>query len=262
MSSSSRPEGDDVPVTVPGDVSRETPDLPAWLRPAASGLSAYVDLLAHSGVERGLIGPREVPRLWDRHVLNCAVVVDPALELVPEGSRVADVGSGAGLPGVVWALARPDLRLVLVEPLLRRVDFLGQAVNALGLSDRVVVRRSRAEDLAGGFADVVTARAVAPLDRLAGWTLPLVRVGGDLLALKGDAADAELLAARDDLRRRGGTEAVILRVGDGVVSPPTTVVRVHRGTAGSVPDRNGQQPRRTGTAGRPGRGRGRQRRSR
>ena len=143
----------------------------------------FVVHLATSGVERGLIGPREVPRLWNRHVLNCAVLG----ELVPQGVRVVDVGSGAGLPGIALAIARPDLQVVLVEPLERRTTWLDEVVADLGLGVRVL--RARAEEVAGTErAAVVTARAVAPLDKLARWTLPLVQPGGELLAIKGRSA--------------------------------------------------------------------------
>lgn len=155
--------------------------LPDWLQPSYLRLVAFAESLATDGVEQGLIGPREVPRLWSRHLLNCAVVADPAAELVPIGAVVADVGSGAGLPGLVWALARPDLKLVLIEPLLRRANFLITAVQKLGLGEQVTVTRVRAEDLAKQSdwtgVDVVTARAVAPLDKLLGWTVPLLRPG-------------------------------------------------------------------------------------
>jgi 16S rRNA (guanine527-N7)-methyltransferase len=200
--------------------------------PAASeGLAAYVDLLATDGVVRGLIGPRETGRLWSRHVANCAVLE----ELVPAGARVVDVGSGAGLPGLPLALVRPDVHVVLVEPLLRRTTFLTEAVAALGLGDRVEVLRTRAEDLARSGdlgADVVTARAVAPLDRLAGWTLPLVHVEGVLLALKGEGAADEVLASGPALEKVGGGRAEVLTAGTGIVDPVTTVVRVVRVTAG------------------------------
>jgi 16S rRNA (guanine527-N7)-methyltransferase len=190
-------------------------------------LGRYAELLATDGVVRGLIGPREVARLWSRHLANCAVLE----ELVPAGSLVADVGSGAGLPGLPLALVRPDLRVVLVEPLLRRATFLGEAVTALGLDDRVVVVRGRAEEQSLAV-DVVTARAVAPLDRLAGWTLPLARVGGILLALKGDGAADEVAASAAALERLGGGQIEVLTCGAGVVEPPTTVVKVVRLTAG------------------------------
>ena len=190
-------------------------------------LSRYAELLATDGVVRGLIGPREVARLWSRHLANCAVLE----ELVPAGSLVADVGSGAGLPGLPLALVRPDLRVVLVEPLLRRATFLGEAVTALGLDDRVEVVRGRAEEQSLAV-DVVTARAVAPLDRLAGWTLPLARVGGILLALKGDGAADEVAASAAALERLGGGQIEVLTCGTGGVEPPTTVVKVVRLPAG------------------------------
>jgi len=189
----------------------------------------YVELLATDGVVRGLLGPREVPRLWDRHMLNCAVVAD----LLPPRSRLVDVGSGAGLPGVVLALVRPDLEVVLLEPLARRVAFLEECRSRLGL-ESVTVHRGRAEEPAVvhalGGADVVTARAVAPLGRLAGWCLPLVRVGGIVLAVKGETAAGELTAARPALLRLGVTEAKVVEIGSCVVSPATRVVVLNRGT--------------------------------
>lgn len=194
---------------------------------AADGLERYAALLASDGVVRGLIGPREVGRLWSRHLANCAVLE----ELVPAEARVADVGSGAGLPGLPLALVRPDVRVVLVEPLLRRATFLTEAVAALGLADRVEVLRGRAEDVSLEV-DVVTARAVAPLDRLAGWTLPLARRGGTLLALKGEGAVEEIEASAPALEKVGGGRAEVLECGVGLVDPPTTVVRVVRLAAG------------------------------
>jgi 16S rRNA (guanine527-N7)-methyltransferase len=181
---------------------------------------SYSALLAGAGVERGLIGPREAPRLWDRHLINCAVVG----ELIPSGTSVIDVGSGAGLPGLALAIARPDLHVTLVEPLLRRSVFLDEAVSLLGLSTVEVVR-ARAEDLSLS-APVVTARAVAPLDRLARWCLPLVAPGGRLLALKGSSAEAEVLEHGAALRRAGGGPARIFECGKGVADPPTVVVEV------------------------------------
>lgn len=180
----------------------------------------YVDLLTFAGVERGLIGPREVPRIWERHVLNCAVVVPR----VPVGATVADVGSGAGLPGLVWAIARPDLHVTLIEPLLRRTIFLEEAVGALGL-DQVRVLRARGEDVREEF-DVVTARAVAPLEKLAGWCLPLVRPGGVLLALKGRTAEEEVASSLVSLHKMGATDIVVSSHGD--LQVPTTVVEVSR----------------------------------
>jgi 16S rRNA (guanine527-N7)-methyltransferase len=180
----------------------------------------YVDLLISAGVERGLIGPREMPRIWERHILNCAVVVPR----VPHGATVADVGSGAGLPGLVWAIARPDLHMTLIEPLLRRTVFLEEAVEALGL-EQVTVLRARAEDVRDRF-DVVTARAVAPLEKLAGWCLPLVRPGGVLLALKGRTAEEEVASSRVSLHKMGATDIVVSSHGD--LQVPTTVVEVTR----------------------------------
>jgi 16S rRNA (guanine527-N7)-methyltransferase len=186
----------------------------------------YAGLLATEATLRGLIGPREVPRLWERHLLNCAVLT----ELVPEGSSVCDIGSGAGLPGIVLAIRRPDLFVTLLEPLLRRTTFLELAVHRMGL-DNVTVHRGRAEEMhgdatwAGGF-DVVTSRAVAPLDRLAGWSLPLVRSGGHFLAMKGASAREELDGAERVLRRLGGRDVRVVTVGERWLEPPVTVVSV------------------------------------
>jgi 16S rRNA (guanine527-N7)-methyltransferase len=181
----------------------------------------YVAWLAGPGVERGLLGPREVSRLWERHVLNCAVLAP----LVPAEAHVGDVGSGAGLPGIVLAILRPDLSVVLVEPLLRRVDFLREVVGDLELTSVQVVR-DRAEQVQSSRFSVVTARAVAPLDRLLGWTLPLLGPGGELLAMKGASAAEELEGAAATLARWKIEEAQVLQVGVGVVDPLTTVVRV------------------------------------
>ncbi len=158
--------------------------------------------------------------MWDRHLLNCGVVV----VRVPEGATVADVGSGAGLPGIVWAIARPDLDITLIEPLLRRTVFLEEAVEALGLS-RVTVRRSRAEDVEATF-DVVTARAVAPLEKLGGWCLPLVKPGGLFLAFKGRTAQEEVASSTAALHKMGATDIVVSSYGD--LQVPATVVEVTR----------------------------------
>ena len=186
----------------------------------------FAEHLVTSGVERGLIGPREAPRIWKRHVLNCAVVA----ELVPDGARVVDIGSGAGLPGIPLALARPDLAVVLVEPLARRVEWLAEVVEDLGLDVRV--ERGRAEERVvrqrWEGADVVTARAVAPLARLAGWALPLLRPGGTLLAVKGSTAPAEVERDAAQVRRAGGGAPSVVHCGNGIVDPPTTVVVIER----------------------------------
>lgn len=214
-------------------VSRET--LPDWLGPAEPGLRLFAALLADVGVTRGLIGPREVPRLWERHLLNCAVVADPAEGLIRPGDRIADVGSGAGLPGLVWALARPDVTVALIEPLLRRATFLGEAVEQLAIGDRVVVLRARAEEVARDAdwvpASVVTARAVAPLDRLLGWTVPLLGPQGRLVTLKGASAAQECADAADQATRLGLAELQVRTCGGGVVDPPTTVITAVRRAA-------------------------------
>jgi 16S rRNA (guanine527-N7)-methyltransferase len=211
---------------------------------------AYAGLLVTDGVVRGLIGPREAPRVWERHLINCGVLS----EMIPIGASVVDVGSGAGLPGIVLAVARPDLTITLVEPLARRTAFLSEAVTALGLDTTVTVVRGRAEDLAGGppvAADVVTARAVAPLDRLAGWCLPLAAVGGRLLALKGASAADEVAEHRDAIARLGGSEPAIALCGVGVIEPPTTVVEIVRER-----DVVGPRPRTSGGAAGSGRSAG------
>lgn len=167
------------------------------------------------------MGPREVPRLWDRHVLNSAVVG----EWIPQGASVADIGSGAGLPGVALALARPDLEVTLVEPLLRRATFLEEVVADLGMQVRVV--RARAEELHGRATfEVVTSRAVAPLDRLAGWCMPLVRAGGAMVALKGSSIAEEVAQHRTDLLAHGTAEPEFRALGAAVLAEPTWAVRV------------------------------------
>lgn len=185
----------------------------------------YAALLADQGIVRGVIGPREAPRIWDRHILNCAVVAPR----VPADAAVADVGTGAGLPGLVWAIARPDLDMTLVEPLLRRTKFLEEAVSELGL-ERVTVVRGRAEELAGEVSvDVVTARAVAPLGTLARWTFPLLRPGGILLALKGQSVTDELASATGELAKLGASAWFVEEFGDGIVEPVTRVAVVEFG---------------------------------
>jgi len=182
----------------------------------------YAELLAMEGVVRGLIGPREAPRLWDRHLLNSAVLQDA----IPASASVCDIGTGAGLPGVVLAIARPDLHVTLVEPLLRRTTFLEEVVSDLGL-ERVAVVRGRADDLHGEATfDVVTSRAVAPLERLLGWSMPLVAPEGALVAMKGRSAGEEIEKARSFLSTWRCADPEVIELGVGVASPPTTVVRV------------------------------------
>ena len=191
----------------------------------------FTAILTDSGVSHGLIGPREVPRLWERHVLNCAVI-HPA---IPAGTMVIDVGSGAGLPGLALAIARPDLDLHLVEPMLRRTNWLSMAVADLELTN-VSVHRGRAEQFWGTLsAPVVTARAVARLGELATWCLPLLLPGGSLLAIRGARVAEELTADRAVLRRLGAVEEVIESFGGGVVDPQTTVLRVVLGNRKSKP---------------------------
>jgi len=184
-------------------------------------LEAYGRQLATEGVVRGLIGPREVPRLWDRHLLNCAALT----ELIGPGERVADIGTGAGLPGLVLALARTDIQVILVEPLQRRCDFLLEMTGLFKLGDRVAVRRGKANLVQPCEADVVTSRAVAALDKLADWSLPHARIGGRLLAMKGDRAAEELAAARSALKPFGADEgAAVLTCGRDWLETPVQVV--------------------------------------
>jgi 16S rRNA (guanine527-N7)-methyltransferase len=186
----------------------------------------YAEHLATTGVEWGLVGPREASRVWERHILNCAVVAD----LIPPAARVLDIGSGAGLPGIPLALARSDLRVVLVEPLARRVEWLRTVLADLELP--VEVERGRAEDTPirrrWEGADVVTSRAVAPLHRLAAWCLPLVRPGGMMLAVKGMSAPAEVERDARAVAASGGGIPRIETCGVGIVDPPSTVVVVER----------------------------------
>jgi 16S rRNA (guanine527-N7)-methyltransferase len=263
--------------------------------PALPAAAEYAELLATAGVERGLIGPREAGRLWDRHILNSAVVA----EAVPRGARVLDVGSGAGLPGIPVALARPDLAVTLLEPMARRCAFLTEVVTALGLGDRVEVVRGRAPDAAGllsagarsadprspapsspapsspapsedrrpgaarpgarsGFAgpaaagfDVVLARALAPLDRLGAMLLPMTRVGGVMLALRGSRIDEELVSAGAELAAQGWVDVDVVRCGTARLTEPTIVLRALRGPAGPATGHpNGGEPRRARDGGR------------
>jgi 16S rRNA (guanine527-N7)-methyltransferase len=200
----------------------------------------FTELLAAVGVERGLIGPREVDRLWDRHILNSAVIADA----LPKDARVVDLGSGAGLPGVPIAIARPDLDVILLEPMARRVAWLTEVVDTLSLSASVV--RGRAEEpaikqqLAG--ADVVLARAVAPLARLWAWSVPLLREGGHLIALKGQSADDEVARDGSAVTRAGGSLPVVEQCGVDLLAVPTTIVVVERLSR----ERSRRKPRRAG----------------
>jgi len=206
----------------------ETPPAP----PSAQGVFShrlplaekFADLLTREATVRGLIGPREVPRLWERHILNCAVIT----ELMPEASAVCDIGSGAGLPGIALAIRRPDLQVTLVEPLLRRTTFLDLATSTMDLTN-VSVHRGRAEELHGeAVFDVVTSRAVAPMDRLTRWSMPLVTGGGLFLAMKGAAAEREVDSAAGEIRRLGGTDPRVVAVGADWLTTPVTVVQVRK----------------------------------
>lgn len=201
----------------------------------------YVGILAGAGIERGLLGPSEVARLWGRHVLNSAAVAD----LVADGETVVDIGSGAGLPGIPIALARPAARVTLVEPLLRRADFLSELIEELGLD--VTVIRGRAEDKdvlrQVGEADTVTSRAVASLDKLARWSLPLLREDGRMLAMKGERAQEEVDEHRRALIALGAVDVRVVKCGVNFLTPPATVVVARRG----------KRTKRAGRASRPGR---------
>jgi len=192
---------------------------------ALARLTRYGNILATDGVLRGLIGPREVPILWDRHLLNCAALA----EAIPAAARVADIGTGAGLPGLVLALVRPDVSITLVDTLQRRCEFLSEMVAAFDLAPRVEVVWGRAETVPPCEADIVTARAVAALGKLAPWCLPHARVGGQLLAMKGARAAEELAAAAKVLRRWGADrDARVLTVGEGWIDPPVTLIAATR----------------------------------
>jgi 16S rRNA (guanine527-N7)-methyltransferase len=183
-------------------------------------INRYVDILASTAVEWGLLGPREADRIWNRHILNCAALGS----LITADSSVADVGSGAGLPGIPLALLRPDLRVTLIEPLLRRFTFLTETVTQLGIADRVQLVRSRAEDHHQTY-DFVVARAVAPLGRLVDWCNPLRAGGGVILALKGESAADEVEAAKPQLQA-AHLESEVLIVRAHPDADPATVVRV------------------------------------
>ena len=195
----------------------------------------YGEILAGAGIERGLLGPSEVDRLWDRHLVNSAAMA----ELFEPGERVADIGSGAGLPGIPLAIARPDLKVTLIEPLLRRSEFLRETIDELGLD--VAVIRGRAEDRAvrdaAGEMDAVVSRAVASLDKLSRWSLPLLRAGGRMLALKGERAVDEVEEHRRTLSSLGATEVKVVRCGVNFLQPPATVVVARRGVVASRPGR-------------------------
>lgn len=217
------------------------PEAEAVFGTGLAGAVRYAELLAGPGMAQGVIGPRELPRLWERHVLNSAAIA----EVVPADAEVVDVGSGAGLPGIPLALARPDLRVTLLEPMARRVGWLTMVVSELGLP--VTVVRGRAEERETrrrcGESDVVTARAVAPMGRLVTWAMPLVRPGGILAAMKGASAHEEIERDRRQIRDAGGDDPRVVHCGVGDAA--TSVVVVSRS------GRRGPSP----ASGRRGRGR-------
>ncbi|WP_263120760.1 16S rRNA (guanine(527)-N(7))-methyltransferase RsmG [Cellulomonas fimi] len=222
-----------------GDSAREAelsdpldgdPRLPALFGSAWDAVLGFHDLLADQGVLRGLVGPREVGRLWERHLLNSAAVVP----FLPTTGQIVDVGSGAGLPGVVIAAMRPGAEVVLLEPMERRTDWLSEVVDQLGLTNARVLR-GRAEDQIGSLrANAVTARAVAALGKLYPWTMPLLEVGGELVALKGGRAAEEVTSSGEVLARYGGGAVRIETAAtlDGV--EPTTVVVVRKDAEGTA----------------------------
>jgi 16S rRNA (guanine527-N7)-methyltransferase len=204
----------------------------------------YAQILAGAGVERGLLGPREVGRLWDRHILNSAAVA----ELFESNDRIADIGSGAGLPGIPLALARPDLRLTLIEPLLRRSEFLREVVDDLGLEITIV--RGRAEDRSVrqqvGEMDAVVSRAVASLDKLTKWSLPLLRPDGRMVAIKGERAEEEIREHRRVMASLGAVDVRVKRCGADYLDPPVTAVVARREATDPVANRSRRTGRRKG----------------
>ncbi len=193
---------------------------------AIQRLTAYGEALASYGVVRGLIGPREVPIIWDRHLLNCAAMA----EAVEPDARIVDIGTGAGLPGLVLALVRSDIQVVLIEPLQRRCDFLSEMIEQFELKDRVTVVWERAENVPPQQADIVTSRAVAPLKKLIPWCMPHARVGGRLLAMKGQKAAEELYASHKSLHKWSAAKhAEVLTCGAGWIDPPVNLVSATRG---------------------------------
>jgi 16S rRNA (guanine527-N7)-methyltransferase len=208
------------------------------------GAQRYAEILAGAGVERGLLGPREVDRLWDRHILNSAAVA----ELLDVDKRIADIGSGAGLPGIPLALARPDLRLTLIEPLLRRSEFLREVVDDLGLG--IMIVRGRAEDRSVreqvGEMDAVVSRAVASLDKLTKWSVPLLRPDGRLVAIKGERAEEEIRKYRRVMASLGAVDVRVMRCGADYLDPPATAVVARRESTGRVVSRSPRTGRRRG----------------
>lgn len=227
-----------------GSISAPPQEAADVFRDSLDRAARYAAILAGAGVERGIIGPRETDRLWDRHLLNCAALG----ELVDPGEQIADIGSGAGLPGIPLALARPDVRVTLIEPLLRRSDFLREVIDDLGVD--VAVVRGRAEEPSVreqvGEMDAVVSRAVASLDKLTRWSLPLLRPGGRMLALKGQRAETEVEEHRRVMTKLGAEDARVVTCGGDYLNPPATVVIARRGELGPAKRRAPRVGRRRG----------------
>jgi 16S rRNA (guanine527-N7)-methyltransferase len=200
----------------------------------------YAEVLATTGVERGLLGPREVDRIWERHILNSVALA----ELLHSGERIIDVGSGAGLPGIPLAIARPDLDVVLLEPLLRRSEFLNEVIHELGLAVEVVRGRAEEPGVRNRFGerDAAVSRAVASLDKLTKWSLPLLRPDGRMLAIKGERASGEVEQYRRVMAASGAADVRVVTCGANYLRPPATVVSARRG---KLPH---HKPARTGKA--------------
>ncbi|MCV7429612.1 16S rRNA (guanine(527)-N(7))-methyltransferase RsmG [Mycobacterium montefiorense] len=195
----------------------------------------YAETLATAGVERGLLGPREVDRIWERHLLNSAAVA----EVLEHGERIVDIGSGAGLPGIPLAIARPDLEVALLEPLLRRSEFLKEVVTELGLTVEVVRGRAEEPEVRRRFGErgAAVSRAVAALDKLTKWSMPLLRPGGRMIAIKGERAPEEVEQHRRGMAALGAVNVRVVTCGASYLRPPATVVvaqcaaRSRRGSA-------------------------------
>lgn len=226
------------------DVPAPPPEAAAVFGDGFERVQRYAQILAGAGVERGLMGPREADRLWERHLLNSAALI----ELLDPGNQIADIGSGAGLPGIPLALARPDLRVTLIEPLLRRADFLREVVDDLGVDITVV--RGRAEEQTVrqqvGEMDAVVSRAVASLDKLTRWSMPLVRPGGRMLAIKGERAAGEVDEHRRVMESLGAVDVRVVACGGNYLNPPATVVSATHGESGPANRRATRAGRRRG----------------